>query len=239
VHRIRWSSAVTLVALAALGLFAGAARAVIAIDANVSKDQGAPATTVTTASFGTHSGNELLLALVSADNQHSPNTTVTSVSGGSLVCTNGQRGTAEIWRAFAASQLTNIAVTATLSQAVASSLTVMSFTGVDTGGTNGSAAIGATASASASKGAPSATLVTTRAGSLVIGVGTDWDNAIARTPGAGQSIVHQYLAPVGDTYWIQMRTSAVAASGTSVTINDTAPTSDMYNLSICEILPRP
>ena len=35
---------------------------------------------------------------------------------------------------------------------------------------------------------------------------------------------------------MQKQNSPTALSGTSVTINDTAPTSDRYNLSICEIL---
>jgi hypothetical protein len=115
-------------------------------------------------------------------------------------------------------------------------MTVMSFKGVDTSGTNGSGAIGATASGSAASGAPTATLTTTRANSLVIGVGADWDNAIARTVGSGQTLVHQYLATVGDTYWVQRTTNVVGSIGTVVTINDTAPTTDRYNLTICEIL---
>ncbi len=75
----------------------------------------------------------------------------------------------------------------------------MSFSGVDTSGTNGSGAIGATGTGNAKRGAPTASLVTTRNGSWVFGVGNDFDNAIARTPAAGQSVVHQDLAPVGDT----------------------------------------
>jgi len=51
-------------------------------------------------------------------------------------------------------------------------------------------------------GMPAASLLTTRAGSLVLGVGNDWDNAIARTVGTGQVLVHQDLASVGDTYWV-------------------------------------
>src|SRR6185295_14398555 len=70
-------------------------------------------------------------------------------------------------------------------------------------------------------------------------VGTDYDNPIARTLGTGQTIVHQYLATIGDTYWVQRRTIATPLAGTSVTINDTAPTTDRYNLSICEILAAP
>ena len=49
-------------------------------------------------------------------------------------------------------------------------------------------------------------------------------------------MVHQYLTPVGDTYWVQRQNSITPVSGTLVTINDTAPTTDRYNLSIAEIL---
>jgi hypothetical protein len=49
-------------------------------------------------------------------------------------------------------------------------------------------------------------------------------------------LVHQVLTTLGDTYWVQMLTNSVPVSGTSVTINDTAPTTDRYNLSIVEIL---
>ena len=113
----------------------------------------------------------------------------------------------------------------------------MSFKGVDTTGTNGSGAIGATGSGNSSQGAPTASLVTTRNGSWVLGVGNDYDNAISRTPGPGQVLVHQDLAPVGDTYWVQRQNAATPVSGTTVTINDTAPTTDRYNLTICEVLP--
>jgi len=67
-------------------------------------------------------------------------------------------------------------------------------------------------------------------------VGNDWDNAILRSPGSNQTVIHQYLAPVGDTYWVQRQNNATSLSGTSVTLNDIAPASDRYNLSICEIL---
>jgi hypothetical protein len=118
-------------------------------------------------------------------------------------------------------------------------ITGAGLTGVDTSGTNGSGAIGATGTGNASSGAPTASLVTTRNNSWVFGVGNDYDNAIARTPGSGQSLVHQFLTPVGDTYWVQMRNAPTPASGTTVPINDTAPTTDRYNLTICEILPAP
>ena len=219
-----------------------AARAQVNIDAAVFADQGTKKTSVSTGTFSTSSANELLLAFISADNTSSTNAIVNSVSGAGLtwvrvIRTNVQRGTAEIWRAFAASALTNVTVTATISQNVSSSVTVMSFSGVDTSGTNGSGAVGATGTGNAIAGAPTASLTTTRNNSLVVGVGNDWDNAIGRTLGSNQTMVHQYLAPVGDTYWVQRRNSTTPLSGTSVSINDTAPTGDRYDLSICEILP--
>jgi len=216
-----------------------------ALSLQVFADQGSPKSTVKSPAFSTSAANELLLAFISSDASGSgTNVKVNGVSGGGLTWvlvlrTNTQKGTAEIWRAFATSTLNNATVTATLSQNVSSSMTVMSFTGADSSGTNGSGAIGAIQSANASSGAPGAQLVTTRNGSLVIGVGDDFDNAISRTLGPGQILVHQYFSPVGDTYWVQMRNAPTILSGTSVVINDTAPTSDRYNLAICEILAAP
>ena len=211
-------------------------------DVGVWSDQSTASATITSPTFSTQSANELLLAFISSDYISGTNTTVKSISGAGLtwvlvVRTNTQSGTSEIWRAFAIAAKSSVSVSATLSQPVAASMTVMSFTGVDTTGSNGSGAIGATSSNNASSGAPTAKLVTTRNKSWVFGVANDYDNAIARTPGSGQTVVHQYLATVGDTYWVQSQVSPTAASGTTVTINDTAPTSDRFNLSLVEILP--
>jgi hypothetical protein len=225
-----------------LCLFSPALQAAVSIDAQVSKDQGTANTTVASPAFSTVSGNELLLAFISSDGVSSPNTTVVSVTTSGLTWvlvqrTNVQLGSAEIWRAFATSPLTSVTATATLSQNVASSITVVSFMGVDPSGLNGLGAIGAVGSGNANTGAPAAQLVTTRAGSLVLGVGNDWDSGISRNLGAGQTLVHEYLAPIGDTYWVQRQTNPSAASGTTVLINDTAPTGDRYNLAIVEVLP--
>ena len=214
----------------------------LALDVVAYGDTNSPSITAITSAFATTASNELLLAFISADSTASPNTTVTQVAGGGLTWalverTNVQKGTAEIWRAFALSALSGVTVTATLSQKVDSSITVVSFTGVNTSGTNGSGAIGAVGSGNADPGAPTAALVTTVNGSLVLGVGNDWDNAIARTLGPGQAMVHQFLANVGDTYWVQRESNATSLSGTSVTLNDSAPTSDRYNLTIVEVLP--
>jgi len=217
----------------------------IATDATVFTDQGSASTTLVSPAFSTTSTNELVLAFLATDDPGTgSNITVTAVSGAGLTWTlvgrsNTQRGTSEIWRAFSAATLSKVSVTATLSKSVQASITVMSFSGVSASGTGGSGAIGATIGANASSGAPTATLVTTHNNSLVVGVGNDYDNAIARIPAAGQTLVHQYLAPVGDTYWVQRLNATTLLSGTSVSLSDTAPTGDRYNLFLCEILPAP
>jgi hypothetical protein len=215
----------------------------IAIDALIAKDQAVSANSVTSETLSTSIGNELILAFVATD-ALSSNTTVTSITGAGLTWslvqrTNIQFGTSEIWRAFAPNPLTNTSVTANLSQSVNSSMLVMSFAGVDPTGTNGSGAIGATGSGSAGSGAPTTLLTTTRNNSLVLGVGNDWDNPIARTVGTNQTLLHQYLSTTGDTYWMQMQSAPIPASGTAVTINDTSPTTDRYNLSLVEVRPAP
>ena len=214
----------------------------LAVDATTSRALTAKATTVSTPAFSTNSGNELLLAFIAADHISGTNTTVSNLTGAGLTWslvkrTNVQSGTAEIWRAFASTSLSGVTVTATLSQSVVSSITVMSFSGADATGSNGSGAIGATASASAGTGAPSASLITTRNNSLILGVGNDFDNAISRSAGSAQSLVYQVLTVTGDTYWVQRQNNATPLSGTTVAINDTAPTGDRYNLSIVELLP--
>ena len=215
----------------------------LAIDVTAFGDRSTSASTIATSTFSTSASDELLLALIAADDQSAGGERVNSVSGAGLtwelvVRTNVQRGTSEIWRTVAPTVLTSVSVTATLAQAAAASITVVSFTGADVSGTNGSGGIGAIKSASATSGAPTGSLTTTRNNSLVFGVGNDWNNAIVRTLGAGQTMVHRYLATVGDTFWVQRATTPTPVAGTTVTIGDTAPTGDQYNLALGEVLPR-
>jgi hypothetical protein len=189
--------------------------------------------TRTTAAFSTSSPNEVLVAFVGADGAQAGGQTVT-VSGAGLTWTLARRvnvraGTSEIWVANAAAILTNVTVTSTETQSgFYQSLTVVTF--------SGAAGIGAVAGASGASGATTVQLTTTQAGSLVYGVGDDWDTATARTLGANQAMVHQYLAPVGDTFWVQNRIGTVPAAGTPVQLNDTAPTNDQWNFAAVEIV---
>jgi hypothetical protein len=212
----------------------------VSVDATATQNSSAAGTTIVSPSFSTNYANEVLLAFVSGG--PGSGLTVTSVTGANLSWvlvqrTNTQSGTAEIWRAFAPTMLIGATVSATFSSSVYSSLTVMSFAGADPSGANGSGAIGATVSASAAAGAPAATLTTTRDFSLVVAVGTDPTNATVRLPGSSQNIVAQDLSPNKNTYWVQTEINPTPISGTAVTISDSSPNGDAYNLTAVEILP--
>jgi len=210
------------------------------IAATVTRNSSAQALTISSPLIAA-AANTLLVAFVSADAPDpccAPNTTVTRMvnNNGGLTWTravrsNVQLGTAEVWWAFTPVAKSGMNVTATLNNPEAASLTVMAFTGA------ASSLVGAASvAANAPSGAPTATLVTSRAHSLVIGVGTDWDAPRVMTPAAGQTIVNQFNPTVGDTYWVQ-RTGDVPAAGTSVTIRDTygAIMPDRWNLAAIEI----
>jgi hypothetical protein len=215
-----------------LTLLAAPPSSALSLDVTTSQDSMSVGSAVTSPAFSTASGDELLVAMVSA-NSATP-TSVSKVEGGGLnwvrtAKTNAQGGTSEVWRAFAPSTLSNVSVTATLSNSAYSSLTVMSFEGADPG-EDGSGAIGAVTSASAA-----ATLVTTRDGSWVLGVGNA-GSVSTRVAGPDQHVVHQFQSPNGGTSWVQREINATAAADTTVSLN--AVSSDRYNLSAVEILPR-
>jgi len=51
-------------------------------------------------------------------------------------------------------------------------------------------------------------------------------------------MVHEWLdTAIGDTYWVQARNSPTSAAGSVVQINDTAPTTDRWNIAAVEIVP--
>lgn len=210
-----------------------AAPAGITVDTSVVVKQTTASTSLTAPSFNTAAPNELLVAFVASDG---PNSTMTmsGVTGGGLTWTlrkriNTQRGTSEIWTATATNVTSNIVVKATHSGSYQGMLYVVAFQ---------NAAVGATGGANGTNGAPLASLTTTAANSWVWAVGNDWDRAVARTVGSNQTKVQEMLAPIGDTMWVQRQTNTTPVSGTNVTINDTAPTNDRWNLALIEIIPQ-
>ena len=192
--------------------------------------------TRTTAPFSTTRAGEVLVAFASAAGPTSTSFKQTlNVTGAGLTWTlarrsNAQFGSSEVWSATAPDILTNVTVTATASiSGFDQSLTVVSFIGA--GG------IGATGATSAAFGAASVGLVTTAPGSLVYGVGNDSARTAARTLGANQTMTHEWLdTTANQTFWVQSISSPVNTAGTLAVINDTAPTSDRWNLASVEIL---
>jgi chitodextrinase len=213
----------------------------ITVDKQVSTHQTAAATSITSPTFTTTAGNELLVAFIGSDGPTGAQSisTVTNATGGTLTWTlrkraNSQAGTSEIWTAVAPSVLTGASVKATRSSgSYIGSITVMTFKNANL------TTIGAVGGASAASGAATASLTATQTGSVVYGVGNDWDSATSRTLGSGQTLVDQYLATsFGDAFWVQTKTGTSTA-GQVVTISDTAPTADRWNLATIEILPAP
>jgi beta-lactam-binding protein with PASTA domain len=193
----------------------------------------------TTPAFSTAAAGDVLLAFATSDGPPTgTNTQTLTVSGAGLTWTRVQRaalarGVAEIWTATAPTALTNVTVTSTqsvpvvLGVAVNQSLTVVAVTGAS--------GVGASNIGGAASGAPSVSLTAQAAGSVVYAVGNDFDRAVARTVPAGQTKVHEFFAPSGDTFWVQSANNPTAAAGAIVTLNDTAPTTDQWNFAIVEV----
>jgi len=209
----------------------------VAVDTTVSADGTDTSGVLTTGTFSTAGAGEVLLALVQSDGPAVAGGQTTTVTGAGLTWTlvareNGQAGVSEVWKAIAATTLTGATVTATQSSigAYHQSLTVVALTGA--------ADVGASAHANGATGAPTVSVASTRAGSLVFGAGNDWDAATPRTVGAGQAMLHEYPDTVnGDDLWAQNVTAPTGVAGSTITVGDTAPTADRWNLVAVEVVP--
>lgn len=192
--------------------------------------------TATTSALSNVPSGTVLLAFVAADGPGRAAGQTSTVTGGGLTWTlvrrtNGVAGSSEIWRTTLTADKPTLAATSTLSSSgYHQSLHLVAF--------SGAAGVGAVAGGSASTGAPSVAVTTSKNGGWIWGVGNDWDNAVAHTPRSGQTIDHQWVdTSIGDTMWMQRVTAPTPAAGTSVTFGDTAPTGDRWNLAVAEVLP--
>ena len=191
--------------------------------------------TTTTQPFTTADAGEQVIALVASDGPAGAGKQSSIVSGAGLewklvARANTRAGDSEIWAATALTPLSNVTVTSTpKAGGYDQTLTVVSIQMSD--------GIGASATAGAASGAPSVSLTTTEEGSFVLGVGNDYDTATGRTLGLNQVMLRQYLdTGTGDTYWSQYLGSVTGAAGSVITLNDTAPTSDQWNMAAVEVL---
>src|SRR5262249_45489853 len=155
--------------------------------------------------------NTLLVAFISTDGPATgTNVTVNSMnnnaSAPNLTWTraqraNTQRGTSEIWWAFAPtahatmrvnavlslSEVAQMRVHAPLSLSEVAQMTVVGFTGAQN--TLAGAATAITSKATGVAGEPSLTLTTTKPNSWIFGVGNDWDNRKVLTAQSGSTIL--------------------------------------------------
>lgn len=191
--------------------------------------------TASTPPIHTAMRGETLLAYVGGDGPSGPGNQAATVSGGGLRWrlvrrANRSSGDSEIWTARASQVLTAATITATLSnQAFDESLMVIAMEGTD--------GVGASAVASANSGAPSLTLKTRSATSLVFAAGNDWDHATARVLPPGWVSLSQWLDQgTGDTYWTQYTNQPTGRAGTTVRVGVRSPTTDQWNLAAVELL---
>ena len=209
----------------------------VAVDGQVSALDSSGTGTVTAAGLSTTAAGDVLVATVSAD-AYSAGSQSATVTGGGLTWSLVQRenatpGDAEVWTATAPSALSGASFTSTLAvSGLAQSLTVVAF--------KNASGIGASAAANAATGAPSVSLTTTQAGSMVIGAGYDWDAPTARTVPAGQTMVREDGLPesgTGGDFWTQRLSATTTAAGVTATIDDTAPTTEKWDLAAVEVVP--
>ncbi|MFZ1924590.1 MAG: Ig-like domain-containing protein [Solirubrobacteraceae bacterium] len=193
------------------------------------------------AKLTTKESGDLVVAFVAADSPYSGGQTSTVLGGGLTWKLVGREnkglGDAEVWVARASGVLTNDPITAKVHELSPDSprgdgydetITTVAF--------KNATGIGSSAKSSSKKGAATGSLTTTGANSWVWAIGDDWLASIPRTAGPSQTLVHQATDSVGDTYWVQSQSAITPTAGTSVTINDPAPTKDPFNMVPVEIL---
>jgi hypothetical protein len=175
--------------------------------------------------ISTNAGGELLVALVSSDGPVAVPQSV-SISGAGLNWSlarrvDSQAGDAEVWVATAQEPLSNATVSSTQDQTgfFGQELTVVGFS---------NSHISSTAGASGPVGAPSVS-VSSAPGSVIYGVGHDWDAAIPRSPAAGQKVLSEWPdTQTADDNWAQ---SAPAAGDGPTDLADTSPTTDRWDMA--------
>jgi hypothetical protein len=71
----------------------------------------------------------------------------------------------------------------------------------------------------------------------VYAVGSDWGSATLHTLGSNQTLLRQDLDTAGgNTFWSQFTSAITGPAGSLVTMNDTAPTKDQWNMAAVEVL---
>jgi hypothetical protein len=175
---------------------------------------------------------DLVVAFVAANGPGSKLQAAT-VSGGGLawhlVSRHNPAGhDTEVWAATATGKLTG--ATVTVKGSVAGYDEVITVIAVKNAHT-----LGPQSFASSAKGAPHGTLTTTANNAWVFAVGADWAAYVKPTAPSGQLVLSSVDAPGSKTVWVQATSTLTPKSGTTVTINDTKPTTNPYDLLLVAI----
>lgn len=191
---------------------------------------------------------------------------VQSVEGGGLVWTRrveahlsitGEPSIAEIWTAFSPTSKSPFTITVVRNNDngavtlcdnyeggsgpdIANGMVfIQAITGADPKNPVGATAVAGVGKISGKVAPASVALTTTKPGSLVAAVGSDWSDPAPRTIPAGQVMLHEdESTPNGDNYWVQGLPGAVVMPG-PVTLSVSAPTDDDCNMAAVEILRAP
>jgi len=215
----------------------------------VSRNSTSPNTTITSPAFAV-AANTLLVAFISADgpsttpatpagsrqnvNSMNNNASLPALTWTRAAQANAQAGTAEVWYAFAPTAHASMTATAAIRFSATASMTVVGFTGAANSLAGAATAIASKAAGVA--GDPTASITTTRANSLVFGVGTDWDNPRTITVGAGQTLVNQSsITAITDTYWTERLSAPVPLAGVPTTLSATGTGTDRWNFAVVEV----
>jgi hypothetical protein len=184
----------------------------------------------------TTAAGDLLVAFVAGDAPPKAKGTQRAViSGGGLTWRlvgreNAPLADTEVWAARAAGKLTNVKVTVSGQlKGFDEAVTIVAYKGAH--------GAGPAATKHSAGGALTATLKTATANSWVFAVGADWAAATLRVAGPGQFTLHQVTDHDADKemFWVQARLALTPKAGTTVTINDTKPAKDPFNLVLVAI----
>jgi hypothetical protein len=204
--------------------------------------------------------NALIVAFVASDGPskggQSMSVTCTTSSGGACPVTfkkvaseNAGLGDSEVWYADASSIIAEnapIFVTTTAAEAGCPSgnakcdvsLQVVPFNNAITAGASGpqGTGIGNSSVCYSSKAAPSCSVTTLGSDSLVFGAANDWGASTIPSPVSGQTAIGVADGTNRKTFYSQFTNTDIPTAGTKVTIGDTSPTNEPFNLVDVEIL---
>lgn len=188
---------------------------------------------------------------------------IANVTGGGLTWTRhveahlsvtGEPGITEVWSALATEPVPTFTVSVTRKNDngantlcdnwrggtgpdIANGMVVIqAIVGADPADPIGATGAAGTGKKSGNLASPSVTVTTTKPGSMVLAVGSDWSEPATRKLPADQTMLHEDVSgPNGDSYWAQ-RLNGLVAEPRSVTLGALSPPDHDCNMVAVEVL---